>query len=340
MRVAIAITTLLAAVARADDSEPGAGKDVVTLTQDNFDDEVLKTKDLFLVEFYAPWCGHCKNLAPEWAKAATALKGMAKLGAVDATKHGDLGKTYKAQGYPTLKAFAYGDKIPHVEGPDCEDDPEFECGGWDADKCKEKGDEEDNFLTANQACCVCGGGMQKPTPEPNMKDYTGGRTADAIVDWVYAELEASGVNISLAELTETEVLENKCMNKKYCIIAVLPHLYDSQASGRREYLDIVSTVAQSMRTLASFIWVQGGNQEKLEEAFQMSAGYPSVVAINKDRKRFAVHKGAFSVDGISKSIRSMQTGRLSTTAYTELPKISKTEAWDGGDYKVEEEEDY
>merc|ERR1712046_94772 len=143
----------------------------------------------------------------------------------------------------------------------------------------------------------------------------------------------AGVNITIPELTDSDVLETKCLSKKYCIIAVLPHLYDTGASGRQNFIEIISTVAKSMRTLAAFVWVQGGNQEKLEDAFQMSAGYPALVAINKDRKRFAVHKGAFSVDGIAKSMRSMQTGRLATTTYTELPKISKTEAWDGGDYK-------
>lgn len=60
-------------------------KDVIELTDENFDKLVLNSEDLWLVEFYAPWCGHCKNLAPQWAAAATELKGKVKLGALDAT---------------------------------------------------------------------------------------------------------------------------------------------------------------------------------------------------------------------------------------------------------------
>ena len=48
--------------------------DVIELTPSNFDKEVIRSDSIWIVEFYAPWCGHCKQLKPEYEKAATALK--------------------------------------------------------------------------------------------------------------------------------------------------------------------------------------------------------------------------------------------------------------------------
>lgn len=88
----------------------GDSKDVIELTDSNFESLVLDSEDVWLVEFFAPWCGHCKNLAPEWAKAATELKGKVKLGAVDATVHSNWAQKYGVRGYPTIKYFAGGKK--------------------------------------------------------------------------------------------------------------------------------------------------------------------------------------------------------------------------------------
>lgn len=64
------------------------------------------------MEFYAPWCGHCKNLEPEYEKAATTLAGVVKVVAVDATQSEKLAQKYQIQGFPTLKVFGIDKNAP------------------------------------------------------------------------------------------------------------------------------------------------------------------------------------------------------------------------------------
>ncbi|EFJ45579.1 hypothetical protein VOLCADRAFT_105867 [Volvox carteri f. nagariensis] len=88
------------------------GTDVVTLTSDNFRTQVVKSNDLWLVEMYAPWCGHCKALKPAWIEAASELAGKVKIGAVDCTAHQTVCSEYGVQGYPTIKFFGADKRSP------------------------------------------------------------------------------------------------------------------------------------------------------------------------------------------------------------------------------------
>ena len=81
--------------------------DVVEADDVNFD-EVVRMHDFVLMEFYAPWCGHCKNLAPEYEQAATQLKERAVLAKIDAIENTESAEKYKVTGFPALKIFRDG----------------------------------------------------------------------------------------------------------------------------------------------------------------------------------------------------------------------------------------
>lgn len=103
-KFAIIFLSCLAATALAGD--------VIQLGDDNFADELAK-HDLALVKFYAPWCGHCKKMAPELEKAATILKANDPPVAcveVDCTAEGkEICGKHGVSGYPTLKIFRNGE---------------------------------------------------------------------------------------------------------------------------------------------------------------------------------------------------------------------------------------
>lgn len=88
---------------------------VLDLTPSNFDDVVIKSGKPALVEFFAPWCGHCKNLAPVYEELATVFQhagDKVSVAKVDADNHKSLGKRFGVTGFPTLKWFDGTGKDP------------------------------------------------------------------------------------------------------------------------------------------------------------------------------------------------------------------------------------
>ena len=83
--------------------------DVSILSLSNFT-EFISGKAYVMVAFVAPWCGHCKALAPEFSAAATHLKASTNVSfaKVDATEETQLSQLYNVQGYPTLLFFIHG----------------------------------------------------------------------------------------------------------------------------------------------------------------------------------------------------------------------------------------
>jgi thioredoxin 1 len=88
-----------------------AGKNVIELTDANFDQEVLKASEPVLVDFTAAWCGPCKVLAPVVEKLADEAGGKYKVGKLDIDDAPAITQRYGIRGVPTVLVFKNGEKI-------------------------------------------------------------------------------------------------------------------------------------------------------------------------------------------------------------------------------------
>lgn len=88
----------------------------VTITKTNFDEEVLKHSDPVLVDFWAPWCGPCRAIAPVIEELAQAFEGRAKIAKVNVDDHPELAATYGVQGIPTMVLFRDGKAVDQIVG--------------------------------------------------------------------------------------------------------------------------------------------------------------------------------------------------------------------------------
>ena len=80
----------------------------VTLTSDNFEEEVLKSPLPVLVDFWAEWCGPCRMIAPAVEELARTYEGRLKVGKVDVDSQGELAGRFGIISIPTLMVFKDG----------------------------------------------------------------------------------------------------------------------------------------------------------------------------------------------------------------------------------------
>uniref|UniRef100_A0A4W4EZZ6 Protein disulfide-isomerase A6 n=1 Tax=Electrophorus electricus TaxID=8005 RepID=A0A4W4EZZ6_ELEEL len=400
-----------------------ASDDVMELSPSNFNKQVLQSDSMWLVEFYAPWCGHCQRLTPDWKKAATALKGIVKLGAVDADQHKSLAGQYGISGFPTIKIFGANKNKPEdyqggrtsqaiVEGTMTalrslvKDRLSGWTGGSGHSKQSGTGSKkdvveltDDNFdklvLNGHEVWMVeffapwCGH-CKKLEPEwtaaaiavkeqtkgkvklgavdatvhqglarrygirgfPTIKifskgeepkDYDGGRTRPDIVAQAIELFSANVPPPEVLEIINQDVFKRTCDDYQLCIVAILPHILDTGASGRNGYLEVMRKMADKYKKKTwGWLWAEAGSQAELESSLGIGGfGYPAMAAINVRKMKFSLLKGSFSETGIHEFLRDLSVGRGSTAPVRGgiLPTIHTVEAWDGKDGQLPIEED-
>ncbi|XP_040204527.1 protein disulfide-isomerase A6 isoform X2 [Rana temporaria] len=407
-----------------------ASDDVVELTPSNFNQEVIQSDGLWFVEFFAPWCGHCQSLAPQWKKAATALKGIVSLGAVDADKHQSLGGQYEIRGFPTIKIFGANKNKPenYQGGRTAEaivdaalnalrslalDRLNGRGGGQDHGRQKYSGGSgggsggkkevieltDDNFdrqvLNSDEVWLVeffapwCGhckslepewaaaaaevaeqtkgkiklGAVDATVHQglasrygirgfPTIKifqkgeepiDYEGGRTKADIVARALDLFSANAPPPEIFEILNEDIVKKTCEEHQLCVIAVLPHILDTGASGRNSYLEVMLKLADKYKKkMWGWLWAEAGTQLDMETALGIGGfGYPAMAAVNARKMKFALLKGSFSEQGINEFLRELSYGRGSTLPVGggALPKINTVEPWDGKDGELPVEDD-
>ena len=136
---------------------------VAKLHADTFDAHVANSSFL-VVLFYAPWCGHCRMLAPEYTEASVLLANarlnvhMAKID-MHRPENEQLGEQYGVKGFPTVKIFKAPDKRP-----------------WDYRGPRDREGIANHLTVERQRCGSCPGPVYleaEPEPEPDEDDDLG-----------------------------------------------------------------------------------------------------------------------------------------------------------------------
>lgn len=88
----------------------------VHLTQSNWEDEVLNSDIPVLVDFWAPWCGPCRMVAPVVAEIADEYEGRLKVGKLNTDEEPEIAVRYGIMSIPTLMIFKNGEVVDQIIG--------------------------------------------------------------------------------------------------------------------------------------------------------------------------------------------------------------------------------
>ena len=93
-----------------------AAPNIVTVTATNFDKEVLQSATPIVVDFWAEWCGPCKQIAPVLDELATEYDGKVKVAKVNIDDFQDLAARFRINSIPTFLFFKNGQVVDQVVG--------------------------------------------------------------------------------------------------------------------------------------------------------------------------------------------------------------------------------
>lgn len=89
---------------------------ILELTSSKWETEVLKAKGLVMVDFWAPWCGPCRIIAPTIEELAKEYEGKIKVGKLNTDENPDIATRYGIMGIPTIMFFKDGQRVDQIVG--------------------------------------------------------------------------------------------------------------------------------------------------------------------------------------------------------------------------------
>eukprot|EP00392_Amoebophrya_sp_AT5.2_P001811 g1816.t1 len=174
--------------------------------------------------------------------------------------------------------------------------------------------------------------------DSSVVDYNGGRDAQSLQ--AFAE-KYYAMTVEAEQLLSQEMFDEKCSKDSgtLCLIAFLPHIMESSAKDRKQYLETYNKAARGAAGVpASFYWSQGGDQYELEEKLNLGFGFPALVALSRKKNIFVIHRGAFSESAVRTFITGLSAPKHLNQLPAELPKLVKQKAWDGKDAPKEDDD--
>jgi thioredoxin 1 len=88
----------------------------ITITSENFEQEVLKSEVPILLDFWAPWCGPCRTIGPVLDEMADEYVGKVKVGKVNVDEQPALATAFQVRGIPALFALKDGEVVDEMVG--------------------------------------------------------------------------------------------------------------------------------------------------------------------------------------------------------------------------------